>query len=238
MARVHHREPVGVRQRQDRHRPVLAPELVERGGRRARWTRGCRERGPRPWAPRWSPRCRGSPRGRRGGDPRWGRRPAPPPLSAASERVRPSPPPSTSRTWRSVGRTPICASTFQSMSAEVITTFASESARMWATSRSPSRKITGTMTPPALEDGRRSSAVTSGQFGSITTTRSPAPTPRRRRAWASRDAVPLLVQVGVPAPLERQRDVLAVLVEALFRQVGERHRSDHQFAMSFKRLPV
>ncbi|HEX9478839.1 MAG TPA: hypothetical protein VGA90_08755 [Methylomirabilota bacterium] len=47
-----------------------------------------------------------------------------------------------------------------------------------------------------------------------------------------------LLQIGVPAPLERQRDVLAVLVEALVREASERHTLGHQIVMSFKRLPV
>jgi len=36
------------------------------------------------------------------------------------------------------------------MSVEVMTTLASESATMWATSLSPRRKMIGTMTPPHL----------------------------------------------------------------------------------------
>jgi hypothetical protein len=71
-------------------------------------------------------------------------------VSSTSERVRPSPPPSASRTWRRVGSTPHWPPTFQSMSVEVMTTLASESATMWATSLSPSRKMTGTMTAPHL----------------------------------------------------------------------------------------
>ncbi len=71
-------------------------------------------------------------------------------VSAASERARSSPSPSASSTWWSVGSTPICPSTFHRMSVEVITTLASESARMCATSLSPSRKMTGTMTAPHL----------------------------------------------------------------------------------------
>jgi hypothetical protein len=46
---------------------------------------------------------------------------------------------------------PIWASTFQSMSEEVMTTFASEWVRIWATSSAPRRKITGTITPPAFQ---------------------------------------------------------------------------------------
>src|SRR5262245_295021 len=56
---------------------------------------------------------------------------------------------------------------------------------MWRTSSGPSRKTTGTTTAP-----RRLIAAyawsTSGQLGSITTTRSSAAMPRRRSAFASR----------------------------------------------------
>ncbi len=116
-----------------------------------------------------------------------------------------------------MGSTPNCPSTFHSMSVEVITTLASESARMCATSLSPSRKMTGTMTAPHL----RIAAVALDHLGAVrehhhdAIARGHAQAPQGVREPGGGA---LLVQVGVLPPLEREGDVLTVLVEAVLGQ--------------------
>ena len=116
-----------------------------------------------------------------------------------------------------MGSTPIWPSTFHSMSMDVMTTLASESARMWATSSSPSRKMTGTITAPALENR----PVALDDLGAVrehhhdAIARRHAETPERVREPGTGL---LLIHVGVLSPLEREGDVLAVLVEAVLGQ--------------------
>ena len=236
MARVHHGEAIGVRQRQHRHRPVVAPELVQRGGRaRVGLEVVVGERHALGEA--------GGPRGVEDhrevvGAPVHG-----------GEHVR------LSRGFRGQRARRAVASSVDQQ--DVVQRGQDADLRLDLPEHVGGRDHhlglgvghdVGDL-PLAQQEDHRDDDAAAPEDGPVALDHLGAIREHHEHAIPGADTEapqsvgqpgggPRLLQIGVPAPLERQRDVLAVLVEALVREASEGHGSGHQFAMSFKRLPV